>query len=292
MKRSLDCIPCLMNQAHKVAKLTQMEEQQHEALLREVAGYLHKVPYDLKPPAISSEVWKRALERLGNPDPLRDLRRYYNKEMQALSGEWQQKLKANDSEHLLMALKLAVAGNIIDFGTPHHFSLESVQQHVNDTIHTKLATDDSELLFDKLKDSQSLLYLGDNCGEIVFDKLFIQKLKVFFPHLDITFAVRGRPVLNDVIREDALDVGMDEVAHIVDNGDGSPSTLMERTSEVFRNHFDSADVVISKGQGNFEGLYGYPKKDLFFLFMAKCKHIAKITDTPRGGLLCKKNEQE
>ena len=292
MKRSLDCIPCLMNQAHKVAQLTQMEGQQHEALLREVSGYLHEVSYDLKPPAMSSEIWKKALARLNSNDPLRDMRRFYNGEMQKISRKWEQELKPDTSENLHLALKLAIAGNIIDFGTPHRFSLESVKEHVDATIHTKLAVDDSAPLFGELDQASSLLYLGDNCGEIVFDKLFIRKLKGRWPHLDITFAVRGKPVLNDVIREDALEVGMDSLACIIGNGDGSPSTLLECTSEEFQSHFESADVVISKGQGNFEGLFGHQKKNIFFLFMAKCRHISNITGVSRGSLLCTRNEQE
>jgi len=290
MKNSLDCIPCLLGQAHKVAKLTNLEQSQHEALLKETLAYLYNTSFDVTTPAISAAIWEMATKKLNDPDPLKHIRTYYNSEMLKLEALWQDKIQIHGKEGLMLAIKLAIAGNIIDFGTPHQFDINVVQQRINSTLKDTLSVDDTQLLFDKLQSGKKLLYLGDNCGEVVFDKLLLKKLKKEFPHLDITFVTRGKPILNDIIKEDAYEVGIDEIANIIDNGDGAPSTLMETVSDEFKNYFNSADIIIAKGQGNFEGLFSYPNNNLFFLFMAKCNYIAEVTGAPLGGLLCKKND--
>jgi hypothetical protein len=289
MKTAFDCIPCIANQAHKVAKLVALPADKHEALLRDALHFLSEVSFDIPAPVLSEKVWKMATHYAGNTDPLLSVRQFYNKEMMKLFPKWWKTIQANQPENLTLAMKLAIAGNIIDFGTPHNFDIQSVRHKIDNILHTEIAVDNSDILFSKLEKADQLLYLGDNCGEIVFDKLFIQKIRQEYPNLHITFVTRGKPVLNDIIRSDAFEVGINEVAEIIDNGDGAPSTVLERVSQTLLDKMEQADVIISKGQGNFEGLDQAPFANLFFLFMVKCPYIASLTKAPLGGLLCRQN---
>ena len=121
-----------------------------------------------------------------------------------------------------------------------------------------------------LKDANKLLYLGDNAGEIVFDKIFIRTIKKSYPHLQINFATRGEPIMNDVTEDDAYMVGIDAYADIINNGTDIPGTILEHCSDSFVNVFNEADVIISKGQGNFESLYGNGYNNLYYIFLCKC----------------------
>ncbi|MFO7657225.1 MAG: ARMT1-like domain-containing protein [Bacteroidales bacterium] len=167
------------------------------------------------------------------------------------------------------ALRYALAGNIIDFGPPEPFD---VFKALSEAAHLQPAIDHSALLLDELKKASTVLYLGDNAGEIVLDKLFIETIN----HPNLWFAVRGGNVLNDITLVDAKKVGIDKLAHIISNGYDAPSTILDRCSAEFRSKFEEADIIISKGQGNLEGLIGNTDKKIFFLLMVKCNVIAEM----------------
>lgn len=176
------------------------------------------------------------------------------------------------------ALRYALAGNIIDFGPPGSFD---VYEALASALEKKPAIDHSEILFTELRKAQTVLYLGDNAGEIVTDKLFISTLR----HPDLYFAVRGSPVMNDVTLEDAYSVGMDKEARIISNGYDAPSTLLTECSSEFLAVYDRADIVISKGQGNLEGLIDEGNKKIFFLLMVKCEIMGKKVNANVGDVV-------
>jgi len=291
MKSRLDCIPCLVNQAFTIGKLIKLSDKHREAHLRDSIQYIGKQPFTTKAPLISKKIWQFALQYSPSKDPMRQLRRHYNHEMLKLERELDTEIKKSRTP-LHTALKMAIAGNIIDFGAPHSFDLNKVKDKIFDTLKTPLAKDDSSSLFNRIAQSGKLLYIGDNCGEIALDKLFVKQLKKLYPELKITFAVRGAPVLNDVIMEDAKQVGMHKYATIVSNGDNAPSTLIEKTSPEFKKILHTHEVIIAKGQGNYEGLSEYPKSELYYLFMAKCQYISELTGGPLYGLMCLKNTHQ
>jgi uncharacterized protein with ATP-grasp and redox domains len=170
-----------------------------------------------------------------------------------------------------MALRLAVAGNIMDYGASQSFD---VHQAIERVLHAEFAIDHSKSLQAKIGQASSVLYLGDNAGEIVFDKLFLEAVQ----HPNVTFAVRGAPVINDATLADADFIGMHKVAKVISNGYNAPSTMVERSSQEFRQIFESADLIISKGQGNLEGLWERNDDRVFFLLMAKCPVFAELFD--------------
>jgi len=180
------------------------------------------------------------------------------------------------------ALRLSIAGNIIDVVASPDFNIRRTINHV---LASEFRIDHSKKLFDEIKKAKTILYLGDNAGEIVLDKLFIEAID----HPNIYFAVRGAPVLNDVTIKDALIVGMNEKAKVISNGSDFPSTLINRTSHKFREVYNHADLIISKGQGNLEGLLNEKSKNIFFLFMVKCETIGKLIGAGKGDFVVVEN---
>jgi len=180
------------------------------------------------------------------------------------------------------ALRLAVAGNIIDFAANDRFNLQAT---VEMALESEFAIDHSEQLGKAIKNSHSVLYLGDNAGEIVFDKLFIRTIN----HPRLTFVVRGAPIINDVTIDDAEYTGMKETANVISSGYDAASTIPEKSSKQFQEYFSEADVVISKGQGNLEGLHPLNDKRIFFLLIVKCDVMAEFLKVKKGSLVVYNN---
>jgi uncharacterized protein with ATP-grasp and redox domains len=177
-----------------------------------------------------------------------------------------------------MALRLAIAGNIIDYGANADFN---VPVTIHKVLESEFAIDHSKELVKRIKAASRILYLGDNAGEIVFDKLFIEMIM----HPRLTFAVRGSHVLNDATLEDAQQVGMNLVADVISNGYDAPSTLLSECSEEFMRHYNEADLIISKGQGNFEGLLEENDPRIFHLLMVKCDVIAELLQVKKDSFV-------
>lgn len=281
-----ECIPCMLNQGLKMAVLTGMNESGREKMLRDILGFLHGEPWGRTPPDMAREIYRIMEGHTGIADPYESIKKKYNREIGALEGDLGVLL---DKADFAWAVKMAISGNIIDFGTHHRISRQIILNQI-ETIESKpLMRDDSSALARELTKADSLLYLGDNCGEIVFDKLFISYLKKRYPRLEITYAVRGAPIINDVTRVDAEETGLDRLVRIIDNGDDSPGTVLERTSALFRAEYDRADVIIAKGQGNYESLGDETRNGLYFLFMAKCGPVAQSLEVPAMSLICSRN---
>ncbi len=193
---------------------------------------------------------------------------------------WKDKVDKNPLP-LYMAIKLAIIGNIIDYGA--HSVPKNIDEHIRVLIDSKIDASGIADLIIAIKKAKSVLYLGDNAGEIVFDRLLIETLE----HPDLTYVVRSKPVINDVTMEDAVRTGMDKVCNVIENGFDAPSTLLDYCSKEFLDAYKHADLIISKGQGNFEGLMDEKDKEIYFLLMAKCEPIAKRLGVNKGDLVIK-----
>ena len=176
------------------------------------------------------------------------------------------------------AMRLAIAGNIIDFAASDTFNLQST---IDSALHVELAIDHSVLLKNKIVKAKSVLYLGDNAGEIVFDKLFIETIN----HPNMIYVVRGGPVINDATIEDAEYIGMKSAAMVISNEYDAPSTIVHKSGIMFQQYFEKADLIISKGQGNLEGLLPLNDKRIFFLLMVKCNVIAELLNVKKGSFV-------
>ena len=208
-------------------------------------------------------------------DPYLTEKRYYNKALLAMEHEIESLLDTS-TDRFLDAMKMALAGNIIDFSGLPMVEFGLVKKIIDDARNQELNPDTVSRLRRDLASGGSLLYLGDNAGEIVLDKIFIKEIRRVYPNLTVTFATRGAPIYNDVTQEDAHAVGMDEYASIIGNGSDIPGTDLNEVSRAFYDVFASADVILSKGQGNFETLLGCGY-NVYYLFLCKCNvFISKL----------------
>jgi uncharacterized protein with ATP-grasp and redox domains len=270
-----DCVPCFRKQASRLFEKCGISAERQSVLYEELDRFLAREGSSSAAPLSGQYLNQLVKRETGKLDLYLEEKQYYNRLILERLPRMRKEVEGS-SDPLETALRYALAGNIIDFGPPHAFNLEST---LGEALTKTPAIDHSRALFAAVGKAKTVLYLGDNAGEIVTDRLFIEALG----HPNVIFAVRGQPVLNDVTALDAHEVGMHEVATVIDNGFDAPSTLLPYCSEAFIKVFEEADVVISKGQGNFEGLWDeVEKENLFFMFMVKCDAIARATGTHRG----------
>lgn len=290
MKLNFNCIKCNINQVIQVMGLFKIERSKEEKAIREVLDYLSSTDYDRCNPEVIEGTWKIILKHIGSDNPYADIKKYYNAKVMKIEKEVENIIE-NSENKFNTALKIAIAGNLIDFAAEHKFDIKMLEKQIANIEKTKLAIDDGETLYKSLKSAKSLMYLGDNCGEICLDKLFIKYIKKEFPDIKVYFGVRGRAIVNDVTLEDAKMVGMQEVAEIIDNGDGSLGTVISKVNDEFKNNFYDVDVIIAKGQGNYESLCEIDRQNIFHLFMAKCGPVAKSLDVKPMSIVCVKNKK-
>lgn len=272
MKMQEKCLPCVVNQAIKVADMVGMKEKGN--LLRRVFSYLSKVDYNaITSPELIGEIFSIIKEETGNQDPYKETRQKYNKMFLERLPVYEKEIEQS-KKPFEEAVKYAIIGNVIDFNPIHELTILDVERHFKRLKGENLEINDASLLQKELETAKTILYLGDNCGEICLDKILLRKIKAMNPKVQIFFATRGAAVVNDSIEEDAYLVGIDEVATVVSNGDSSLGTVLSRTSKEFLQIYEKADVVIAKGQANYECL-STEKKNIYFLLMTKCQAIAK-----------------
>jgi len=285
----LNCIKCNINQVIKITDLLEIDRNKKEKIMRDVLKYLHEVDYAKCNPEIMGGTWNIILNYIENKNPYGEIKEYYNIETIKILDKAEELIKSSN-DYFNTALKVAVAGNLIDFAAKHKFDFNFLKEKIENINEVSLAIDDSKELYNKLKTAKTLVYLGDNCGEICFDKLFIKYIKAEFPDIKVYFGVRGKAIVNDVTLEDAKMVAMEEVAEIIENGDDSLGTVIGRVSNDFKEKFYNADVVISKGQGNYESLREIDRDNVFHLFMAKCKTISALLNVKHLSILCLKDQ--
>lgn len=264
MQTYLDCYPCFLRQALQATRFAGIAEADQKKVLGEVMVALQDMPEEASPPVMAREIHAIVREAAGSADPYRDAKIASNEH--AL--EWYPTLRRRidaASDPVDLAIRLAIAGNIIDLGAAAEYDLGD---SISRVLRQPLAIDDTGRLRSQLAIAGEVLYLGDNSGEAVFDRLLIETLD-----LPVTYVVKGSPTINDVTRQEAIEAGLDRVAKIVDNGSDAPGTLLEQCSPEFRERFESAEVIIAKGQGNFESL-SHVEAPVFFLLQAKCNVIA------------------
>jgi hypothetical protein len=190
-------------------------------------------------------------------------------------------LIAEANDPLDAAVRLSIAGNIIDLGPNLKYDLWDV---VERTLIQAFAVDDRAAFREALARAKRVLYLADNAGETVFDRVLIETL-----HVPVSYAVKGGPILNDATLEDALAAGVDSAARIVSTGSDAPGTVLRRCSQEFQQLYHEADLVIAKGQANYETLSADGART-FFLLQAKCSVLARDADVPVGSIILKQGQ--
>ena len=283
MKINEQCLACLVNQSVKTANLVNAKNR--EELYKKIFTYMSKLDFTKTNPEIVGENYRLIKEHTGCEDPYRETKRYYNQRFLENAAMYEEKIRSVED-----AVKYAIVANIIDFNPVHGNVEEDIKRYFSQIDDLEFSINDVGSLQRETAVAKSILYLGDNCGEICFDKILIKKLKEQNPNCRVYFGVRGEAVVNDNTVEDAYFVGMDEVATIISNGDYSLGTILERTSAEFQKVYHEADIIIAKGQANYESL-SEEKKNIYFLLMTKCKVIADDIGVKEKTLVCLQNKK-
>lgn len=274
MKTSLDCMECNIKQLIKLTKLTDASKEKQVKASKELFKMLSTISYDYSNPYIMGKTWEIVTKIYENDNPYKEIKTEFNNLILSLYDETKEMIEDSNNP-LDSALKTAVVGNIIDFGARHHFTKNDILERLKSYASIEFSIDDSKKLVSKLQTVETLFYIGDNCGEIVLDKLFIELIKKHNPQIKVYFGVRGNAILNDVTIEDAQEVEMDKFAEIISSGMATPGTIIEEVNDDFQELFYSSDIVIAKGQGNYESLSDIKRNNLFLILMAKCDYVAK-----------------
>lgn len=271
-----DCIPCAIGSLLNLFKKGIIPKAQQDATIRALLKFLSDIDLNQSPPALGREMHQLIRDVLDDPDPYLPLKEHYNRLLLDKYSIFKHEVE-NSSDPFQLALRLAIAGNIIDFGPNHDFDVEAT---ISKAKHVKLSIDHSAQLRNDLSKAETVLYLGDNAGEIVLDRLFLETIN----HRNVYFAVRGGPIINDVTETDARQVGIDKLAQILSSGDTAPGIILENVDENFESFFTNSDLIISKGQGNYEGLSG-TQQNIYFMLMAKCDHVAEHLGVSKGDMV-------
>jgi len=280
MKTYLDCYPCLLRQALSAARRAGASESQQHSILLDTMDELRAFPIGSTPPQLAYRIHQRVRQLTNNIDPYREDKEKATRQALALYPELKKKVN-EASDPLEMAVRIAIAGNIIDLGVAENYDLDATLKRV---LTQALAINDIASFRIALSRSNSVLYLADNAGETVFDQILIEILDT-----PVTYVVKAGPIINDATQEDAVDAGIDQVAKIIDNGSNAPGTLLDQCSKTFRNRFAQADLIIAKGQANYESLSGI-SAPIFFLLQAKCGVIARDMEVAEGCIVLKQQK--
>ncbi len=284
MKVGSECLPCLARQVLTTARIIRPDEEGRRELVAEGMRVIAEADLDKSPGEICFDCLTRIYDMSGCEDPYIEIKDKQNR----LALDCLEKLEKDAEEAddpLYFALKLAAAGNIIDSGVRKPYDLDATVKRV---VERPFGCDDYPRLRAMLAGAERILYIVDNAGEIVFDRLVVERLG----EAEVTCVVRRRAVLNDATRRDAAVVGLDKVARIIDVGIDAVGVPLHRCSDEFRAECERADIVISKGQANFETLDEYIADEalvgkLFFLLMSKCDCVSEILGVQTGDAVLK-----
>jgi uncharacterized protein with ATP-grasp and redox domains len=281
MKLNLDCIPCFQRQALQAVRFISDDEKLHERVLREVAKKLLESNWDLTPPELAHQVHSIVKRITNEKDPYKKVKRESNDSVLKLYPELEEKVNQS-RDPLRTAVRLAIAGNIIDFAVLQEFNLEET---IREVLKKQFVIDDYEKLKEKLKDAETLLFFVDNAGEIGLDKLLVETFLEQKKFEKIDFVVKGGPIINDATLEDAVYMGLDRLpnSEFLTISNGEAGTGPARSSQTVKKWIREHDLIISKGQGNYEGLSEH--NGLFFMLMVKCPIIASDLGVEVGDII-------
>ena len=277
MKTYLECIPCFMQQAFRGASIATGDDKKIKEVLNVVGEMIKSIPMENTPPETGNIIYQKISEITGVDDPYKKIKDDNIKEALSLYPELKKYIE-NSDDRLLAAIRIAIAGNVIDLGVNKEFNIVDDLKQI---LIQEFAVFDYEAFKNQLKNAKSVLYLGDNAGESVFDKLLIEELGK-----PVIYAVREIPVINDCVIDDAVASGIDEVAEIISSGSTAPATILDLCNDQFLELFKNADLIISKGQGNYEGL-SQVDRSVFFMLKAKCRVIARNLNVLEGDIVLK-----
>ncbi|MCP4604933.1 MAG: DUF89 family protein [Proteobacteria bacterium] len=286
MRTCLECVPCIVNQAVEAPRRFTDDPAILEQILKETMAAIIDFDLSRTPPEMGNVLNQIMNRALGNPDPYYQEKRRFNALALELLPEFREMIDSAE-DPFETAVRLAIAANFIDFGAPAGRTDDSLTSIFSEARRNQIKGRGRAAVADlkqEAKKAKNILYLADNAGEIVMDRLLIEQL----PSTKVVVAVREGPAINDALIEDAAEAGLNEIATVVTSGAALPGTPLAVCSPEFCEHFRSADLIISKGQGNYETL-SEEKANIFFLLVAKCRTVAKHLSCELGDFVVSNN---
>ncbi|MHC2994558.1 MAG: DUF89 family protein [Candidatus Atribacteria bacterium] len=289
MRTYLDCIPCFYRQALDTARIAGADEIVQKKIIDELSRLIPNFSLETAPPEMGRAIYSLVGKISGVKDPFKEIKENSNKSALKLYPELKQEIN-NSEDRLLTAIKLSIAGNVIDYGVKNSLNVE---EEINKIFNRDFKSDNKNnktvFRYQEFKEILSkvnhVIYLADNAGEVVFDRLLIEELTEKLGK-QVIYVVRGKPIINDALIEDAIFCGINRVAKITSSGSDAPGTILKYCSPEFIELFRKAELIISKGQGNYESL-SEEDESIFFLFKAKCPVIAKDIGCKVGDMVLK-----
>ncbi len=270
MKLAYDCIPCLIKQTINTLERLEIQPAEADKIIARILDEISQLSFELPPPLFGRLIYRTMAHMTETADPFDEIKHRSNRKALSVYDRLRS-LVDDSSEPLFTALAISMAGNIIDFGVPRQGDDIDIIGLVDNILHQIIEIDLRPLIVKLAQSAENILFIGDNAGEIVFDKVLIEQL----PEGRVTYAVRGSAVLNDATYQDAVEVELDELVPVITTGSDVPGCYLPECSADFRRHFQGADLIIAKGQGNLETLWGV-EAPIFFLFMVKCAPVARM----------------
>lgn len=278
MNSQLDCIPCFFKMALATARRLDFNHEQQARVLHHVLQCVDVNDLNQTPPGLWKGLGEILFQISGDPDPYLPYKNEANRRVLELLPDLKLRV-LNASDPFGEALRLAIAGNVIDMGANPDLDLNVALNELSADFDPSLASNIRKLK-ECIDRADNILYLLDNAGEVVFDTLFLE----YIPVEKLTLVVRGAPVLNDVTLDDAKKLGLHEKYRIIDNGHQAPGTILEECGDVFMHAYDHCDLILAKGQGNLESLLGVCRKPIFYMLKAKCDVVAQKLGVNLGAL--------
>lgn len=278
MKTYFECIPCFFKQTIETCRMMGLTDDKTKTILDKLALQIPEIEMAASPPAMAQIIHRMIKQETGNPDPYKELKQKSNEIALGIYPDLKKIVKVSENR-LLKAVEIAIAGNIIDYGAIFDLNIDKEIKSILNSEEEKIKNEDTKYFeytefIKALNNTKVLLYLADNAGEIVFDRILIEEIKTAYPDIRIYCAVRGYPIINDCTISDTVSSGIDKMVTVISNGTDAPGTILKSCSKEFLDIWNKSDLIISKGQGNFESL-SEARGNIFFMFIAKCQVLAK-----------------
>ena len=277
------CVACIINQSVKVADAINATPPLKTELTSTVEDMSRDFSFKNNPPEIAADVYEKMAFIANKTDLYDEVKELSTRKALSFVPLLKEKLSNSDNK-LLTATKIAVAGNVIDLAAEVEFDLEEELTKIFDT---DFSHNDFEALQSSLAGAKNVVVLGDNVGEHIFDYMYIETLKELYPHVEFHYFVRGNPIINDVTLKEAKEAAFDSLCNLVDSGVNTPGFAYSRATKEAKKLFDSADLVISKGMGNYECLSPSHREQICFLLKVKCGVVANSLGREIGDIICK-----
>jgi len=284
VKIEQECLDCIYNQSTRVSDFLKVNPSQAKNISKIAKQHIAKFDHNSTPPHNATPMYEEIATYLEVDDIYAAMKEEASKKALSFVSTCKDNIQ-NQKDRLEGAIKTAIAGNVIDLAAEVMFDLD---EEIGKIFKTDFAIDDFESLKQKLSQTKILVYLADNAGEEIFDKICIETIKELYPDIEIYYFVRGKPIINDLTISHAKKSKLHEVATLIDSGVPTPGYVQEFASKKANKLFNSADCIISKGMGNYECLGEEKNLPIHFLLKVKCQVVARAIGATLGDIVCKK----